>query len=64
VRHIHRESHGPGERASSHQAMSTTITTRQIDPICAPPQMSVTKLMADHNGGDVRGLCWRSGYTV
>jgi len=20
--------------------------------------------VADHNGGDVRGLCWRLGYTV
>ena len=35
--------------------MSTTITTRQIDPICMPLQMSVAKLMADQNGGSARG---------
>jgi hypothetical protein len=33
VRHIYLVSYWPDERASSHQAMSTAITTREIDPI-------------------------------
>ncbi len=61
VRHIYLESYGLGERASSQQATSTPITTRQIDPICAPPQMSVAKLITDHNGGSACG--YQPGFT-